>query len=72
MCESYRSYRSRSRGLALVIGDVQGHGVAAAATMSQLRSVVRAFALSGHDPQEVVSGTPAAHRPRPFLTSVRK
>ncbi|MET7309776.1 hypothetical protein ABZS68_22505 [Streptomyces sp. NPDC005571] len=40
--------------------------------MSQLRSVVRAFALSGHDPQEVVSGTPAAHRPRPFLTSVRK
>lgn len=57
VCESYRSYRSRSRGLALVIGDVQGHGVAAAATLSQLRSVVRAFALSGHDPQEVVSGT---------------
>lgn len=71
VCVSYRSYRSRSRGLALVIGDVQGHGVAAAATMSQLRSVVWAFALSGHDPQEVVSG-PAAHRPRPFLTSVRK
>lgn len=45
------------RGLALVIGDVQGHGVAAAATMGQLRSAVRAFALSGHDPQEVVSGT---------------
>ncbi|WP_406447968.1 SpoIIE family protein phosphatase [Streptomyces sp. NBC_00876] len=43
--------------LALVIGDVQGHGVAAAATMGQLRSAVRAFALSGHDPQEVVSGT---------------
>lgn len=45
------------RGLALVIGDVQGHGVSAAATMGQLRSAVRAFALSGHDPQEVVSGT---------------
>ncbi|MFB6777195.1 SpoIIE family protein phosphatase [Streptomyces sp. NPDC056352] len=45
------------RGLALVIGDVQGHGVAAAATMGQLRSAVRAFALSGHDPQEVMSGT---------------
>ncbi|MCX4450523.1 SpoIIE family protein phosphatase [Streptomyces sp. NPDC058369] len=43
--------------LALVIGDVQGHGVAAAATMGQLRSAVRAFALSGHDPQEVMSGT---------------
>ncbi|MFI1393686.1 SpoIIE family protein phosphatase [Streptomyces sp. NPDC020681] len=45
------------RGLALVIGDVQGHGVAAAATMGQLRSAVRAFALSGHDPEEVMSGT---------------
>ncbi|GGT12659.1 diguanylate cyclase [Streptomyces purpureus] len=43
--------------LALVIGDVQGHGVAAAATMGQLRSAVRAFALSGHDPQEVLQGT---------------
>ncbi len=45
------------RGLALVIGDVQGHGVAAAATMGQLRSAVRAFALSGGAPQEVMRGT---------------
>ncbi|WP_340374144.1 SpoIIE family protein phosphatase [Streptomyces sp. SS7] len=44
-------------GLALVIGDVQGHGVQAAATMGQLRSAVRAFALSDHPPQEVLSGT---------------
>ncbi|MFV0131240.1 SpoIIE family protein phosphatase [Streptomyces sp. HMX112] len=44
-------------GLALVIGDVQGHGVAAAATMGQLRSAVRAFALAGLEPQEVMSGT---------------
>ncbi|MFJ8074292.1 SpoIIE family protein phosphatase [Streptomyces sp. NPDC096176] len=44
-------------GLALVVGDVQGHGVAAAATMGQLRSAVRAFALSRHDPQEVMTGT---------------
>lgn len=43
--------------LALVIGDVQGHGVAAAATMGQLRSAVRAFALSGSTPQQVVRGT---------------
>ncbi|MFJ3831185.1 SpoIIE family protein phosphatase [Streptomyces sp. NPDC090046] len=43
--------------LALVIGDVQGHGVAAAATMGQLRSAVRAFALSGSTPEQVVSGT---------------
>ncbi|MFP3989584.1 SpoIIE family protein phosphatase [Streptomyces sp. E11-3] len=45
------------RGLALVIGDVQGHGVAAAATMGQLRSAVRAFALAGRAPQEVMLGT---------------
>ncbi|MDN3296039.1 SpoIIE family protein phosphatase [Streptomyces ficellus] len=47
----------RGGGLALVIGDVQGHGVSAAATMGQLRSALRAFALSGHDPHEVMSGT---------------
>ncbi|MFC7916559.1 SpoIIE family protein phosphatase [Streptomyces sp. NPDC057386] len=44
-------------GLALVIGDVQGHGVQAAATMGQLRSAVRAFALSDRPPEEVVAGT---------------
>ncbi|MFD6281881.1 SpoIIE family protein phosphatase [Streptomyces sp. NPDC060209] len=44
-------------GLALVIGDVQGHGVAAAATMGQLRSAVRAFALIGQEPQEIMSAT---------------
>ncbi|MFC8274529.1 SpoIIE family protein phosphatase [Streptomyces sp. NPDC057271] len=43
--------------LALVVGDVQGHGVAAAATMGQLRSAVRAFALGGHSPEEVLKGT---------------
>ncbi|MCH0566554.1 MULTISPECIES: SpoIIE family protein phosphatase [unclassified Streptomyces] len=44
-------------GLALVIGDVQGHGVQAAATMGQLRSAVRAFALGDRPPEEVISGT---------------
>lgn len=48
---------TRAGLLALVIGDVQGHGVAAAATMGQLRSAVRAFALSGNAPDEVVRGT---------------
>ncbi|MEU8773756.1 SpoIIE family protein phosphatase [Streptomyces sp. NPDC048606] len=43
--------------LALVIGDVQGHGVAAAATMGQLRSAVRAFALTGLTPDQVMGGT---------------
>ncbi|MDQ1012530.1 serine phosphatase RsbU (regulator of sigma subunit)/PAS domain-containing protein [Streptomyces sp. V4I23] len=45
------------QGLAIVIGDVQGHGVSAAATMGQLRSAVRALAVSGHSPEEVMSGT---------------
>lgn len=44
-------------GLALVIGDVQGHGVQAAATMGQLRSAVRAFALGDRPPDEVLSST---------------
>ncbi|WP_426567636.1 SpoIIE family protein phosphatase [Streptomyces canus] len=44
-------------GLALVIGDVQGHGVQAAATMGQLRSAVRAFALGDRPPEEVLGGT---------------
>ncbi|MEU6539244.1 SpoIIE family protein phosphatase [Streptomyces sp. NPDC047000] len=44
-------------GLALVIGDVQGHGVQAAATMGQLRSAVRAFALSDQPADLVLSGT---------------
>ncbi|WWR54974.1 SpoIIE family protein phosphatase [Streptomyces sp. SCSIO 30461] len=45
------------RGLDLVIGDVQGHGVSAAAIMGQLRSAVHAFALAGLEPADVVSGT---------------
>ncbi|MFJ9422159.1 SpoIIE family protein phosphatase [Streptomyces sp. NPDC101249] len=44
-------------GLALVIGDVQGHGVQAAATMGQLRTAVRAFALGDRPPDEVLAGT---------------
>ncbi|MFF7333907.1 SpoIIE family protein phosphatase [Streptomyces sp. NPDC008150] len=44
-------------GLALVIGDVQGHGVQAAATMGQLRSAVRAFALGDRPPDEVLGAT---------------
>jgi PAS domain S-box-containing protein len=34
----------------LVVGDVAGRGVAAAARMGQLRSVARAYALEGHAP----------------------
>ncbi|MGW7366187.1 SpoIIE family protein phosphatase [Streptomyces sp. NPDC054841] len=44
------------RGVCLVIGDVQGHSIAAAATMAQLRSAVRAFAAVSHTPGEVMAG----------------
>ncbi|MFD9126977.1 SpoIIE family protein phosphatase [Kitasatospora sp. NPDC059571] len=45
------------RGLCLVIGDVEGHNVGAAATMGQLRSAVRAFASGGSPPAEVLVRT---------------
>ncbi|MFJ7132963.1 SpoIIE family protein phosphatase [Streptomyces fungicidicus] len=44
-------------GAALVIGDVEGHSVGAAAVMGQLRSAVHAFAASGRPPQEVITHT---------------
>ncbi|MFF2747122.1 SpoIIE family protein phosphatase [Kitasatospora sp. NPDC058048] len=43
--------------VALVIGDVEGHSVAAAGTMGQMRSAVRAFATAGHSPSAVLAGT---------------
>ncbi|MFJ3791676.1 SpoIIE family protein phosphatase [Kitasatospora sp. NPDC090091] len=44
-------------GVALVVGDVEGHNIAAAGIMGQLRSVVRAFATAGHSPSDVLAGT---------------
>ncbi|WP_395293045.1 SpoIIE family protein phosphatase [Kitasatospora hibisci] len=44
-------------GVALVVGDVEGHNIAAAGTMGQLRSAVRAFATAGHAPGAVLAGT---------------
>jgi serine phosphatase RsbU (regulator of sigma subunit) len=43
------------RGLGLVIGDVVGKGVEAAAFMGQLRSALRAYALEGAGPAELVT-----------------
>ncbi|MER6612080.1 SpoIIE family protein phosphatase [Streptomyces xantholiticus] len=43
-------------GVYLVIGDVEGHSIAAAATMAQLRSAVRAFAAVGPMPGDVMTG----------------
>lgn len=41
-------------GLVLVVGDVMGRGVQAASVMGQLRSAVRAFALEGHQPADIL------------------
>ncbi|MDP9405252.1 MAG: SpoIIE family protein phosphatase, partial [Actinomycetota bacterium] len=39
----------------LVVGDVMGHGVHAAAIMGQLRTAVRAYALENHPPAALIS-----------------
>ena len=39
----------------LVIGDVAGHGLEAASLMGQLRMAVRAYALEGHRPSDIVA-----------------
>ncbi|HXO07988.1 MAG TPA: SpoIIE family protein phosphatase [Solirubrobacteraceae bacterium] len=40
---------------AVMIGDVVGHGVRAATTMSELRNALRAFAVEGHTPKEALA-----------------
>ncbi len=41
--------------LVLVVGDVMGRGVQAAAMMGQLRATVRAYAIEGHGPVDVLT-----------------
>ncbi|MGQ0572038.1 MAG: SpoIIE family protein phosphatase [Armatimonadota bacterium] len=43
--------------LLLGIGDVTGHGIAAAATMGEVRNFVRAYALQAHSPAEILAAT---------------
>jgi serine phosphatase RsbU (regulator of sigma subunit)/anti-sigma regulatory factor (Ser/Thr protein kinase) len=40
--------------MAVAVGDVVGHGIAAAAVMAQLRTALRAYAAEGHPPATVV------------------
>ena len=42
-------------GLVVVVGDVQGHDLNAAALMGQLRTVVRAYAAEGHPPASILT-----------------
>ena len=53
--------------LGIAVGDIVGHGPAAAAAMGQLRSALRAYALEGRPPARVMqllSATPTASRAR--------
>ncbi len=40
--------------IVVAVGDVVGHGLSAAAIMAQLRTALRAYAIDGHTPGEVV------------------
>ena len=46
--------RLPSGSTAVVIGDVSGHNLAAAATMGQVRNALQAYAVEGHSPAGVV------------------
>jgi PAS domain S-box-containing protein len=50
----YDALELRDGRVALVVGDVVGHGLRAAATMGQLRNACRAYALTGSGPAEVL------------------
>jgi PAS domain S-box-containing protein len=50
----YDALVQRTGELLLVIGDVAGRGVGAAATMGRLRSALRAYAVDGHGPAAIL------------------
>lgn len=52
----YDVFELPSGDIALVVGDVAGHGLAAASTMSQLRNGLRSLLISDPRPQVAVSG----------------
>jgi anti-sigma regulatory factor (Ser/Thr protein kinase) len=41
--------------IGMALGDVVGHGIGAASLMGQLRNALRAYALEGHSPSEVIA-----------------
>ncbi len=51
----YDVFRLPGGSIGVVIGDVVGRGLAAAALMAQLRTALRAYAFDGHPPGAVVS-----------------
>ncbi len=53
----YDAIRLPGRRIGLVVGDVQGHGVEAAAAMGQIRMAFRAYASNQSDPGTVLTET---------------
>ncbi len=51
----YDVFALPSGSVCLVVGDVAGHGLAAAQSMSQIRAVLRATALHGEDPSGILT-----------------
>jgi serine phosphatase RsbU (regulator of sigma subunit) len=51
----YDVFTLRSGAVCLVVGDVVGHGLGAAQSMSQIRAVLRATALRTEDPAELLT-----------------
>lgn len=52
----YDAFVLRNGTVALVVGDVMGHGLQAAAGMGQVRAALRALALADPDPAAVLTG----------------
>lgn len=51
----YDAFRQPDGGLITVIGDVTGHGLRAAVMMSQLRTALRAYAVDGKTPGQLLT-----------------
>jgi serine phosphatase RsbU (regulator of sigma subunit)/PAS domain-containing protein len=51
----YDAFELTDGRLVVVVGDVGGHGIPAAAAMGQLRNAARAYALEGHEPNAIMT-----------------
>ena len=64
-----KAFCSTAREIALVVGDVTGHGVAAAADMALIRGMVTALLHSGVPVADVFSEVSGVLRQRPGTPS---
>jgi serine phosphatase RsbU (regulator of sigma subunit)/anti-sigma regulatory factor (Ser/Thr protein kinase) len=67
----YDAFALDGRRIAVVVGDVVGHGLGAAAVMAQLRTALRSYAAEGYPPAAVVervNGLMAALGPAAMTT----